>query len=356
MAQRSKIEWTDATWNPIRGCSRVSEGCRNCYAERIAARFSGHGEPYQGLALMKNGKPHWTGQVRLIEETLTLPLRWKKPRRVFVNSMSDLFHEALGRKEICRILEIMRRSTRHVFQVLTKRPARMREILEHISAFSGTPPAHIWWGVSVENQQTADKRIPLLLQTPAAVRWVSYEPALGPVDFNRINYRLQLRTSLKSFLEFEGKSEEEAAKEAEANTTGGEEPLLDVLRGHYFDGWDSGTDGKKLDWVVAGGESGSGARPAHPDWFRSVRDQCQAAGVPFFFKQWGEWEPSLNFPEQFKNARPTTPCMMLAADGHTGHSQAEMQGHPRFGLVVRTGKKAAGRLLDGREFNEYPER
>ncbi len=127
MGDKSKIEWTDATWNPIRGCSRVSEGCRNCYAERVAARFSGEGQPYQGLAVMTESGPRWTGEVRLIEEHLEDPLRWKKPRRIFVNSMSDLFHEKVKYEWIERIYEIMRAAHWHTFQVLTKRAERMRD-------------------------------------------------------------------------------------------------------------------------------------------------------------------------------------------------------------------------------------
>jgi protein gp37 len=290
MGDQSKIEWTDATWNPIRGCSRVSEGCRFCYAERVAARFSGIGMPYEGLAVVKSDGPHWTGEVRFIEERLGDPLRWRKPRRIFVNSMSDLFHEKLNTDAIVRICEVMGRAKQHIFQVLTKRPERMLGLLTDLQAFGGNPPGHIWWGVSVEDQATADERIPLLLQTPAAVRWVSYEPALGPVDFTAIR-----RTRAEGFMR--------------------------PLDGRF----------NKLDWIVAGGESGHGARPAHPDWFRSVRDQCVAAGVPFFFKQWGEWRPK------------------------------EKRGYGSIGFfndgteVERVGKKAAGRLLDGREWNQYPE-
>src|SRR3990167_3694397 len=251
MGNRSAIEWTSATWNPIRGCSRVSEGCRNCYAERIAARFSGPGKPYEGLAkigrvIMTDGQRthttafRWTGEGRLIEEALTLPLRWKSPRRIFVNSMSDLFHERVPDEWIDRIFAVMALCPQHAFQALTKRPERMREWFDNtgrdgvavtakypeFEAFKRVslaetmwPLPNVWLGVSVEDQTTADERIPLLMQTPAAVRWVSYEPALGPVDFN--NY---LPPDLNAF-----------------------------------------TDWKGLDWIVAGGESGPGARPTHPD-------------------------------------------------------------------------------------------
>lgn len=321
VGDRSKIEWTDASWNPIRGCSRVSEGCRNCYAERQAARQAGRRGAYEGLVQLgtrrnsiesaKRGPrrgPSWTGVVRLADEdTLRLPLRWRQPRRIFVNSMSDLFHEKLERRMIAAIFGIMALCGRHVFQVLTKRPERFPGFMEHLdericvaNAFRllgepcptcdmshEWPLPNVWLGVSVENQRTADERIPLLLQTPAAVHFVSYEPALGPVDFRRPQF------------------------------------------------------GKKtaIDWIIAGGESGPGARPAHPDWFRSARDQCQAAGVPFFFKQWGEWLPldhaQIPFPSGVHYAWAENP---------PGKAQA----------CKRVGKKLAGRLLDGRFWNEYP--
>ena len=217
------IAWTDESWNPVRGCSRVSEGCRNCYAETMAARFSGVGQPYEGLAKMTPSGPRWTGEVRLVSEHLADPLRWKRPRRVFVNSMSDLFHEKLPDEVIAAVFGIMSAASEHTFQVLTKRAARMVEWFKwaaseaarraHIDAAhfctklaaeelreSGEtkirgiqagrwPLPNVWIGVSVEDQATADERIPLLLQCPAAVRWVSYEPALGPVDFRAVQMR-----------------------------------------------------------------------------------------------------------------------------------------------------------------------
>ena len=201
----TSIEWTDDTWNPTRGCSRVSEGCRNCYAERVAARFSGAGKPYEGLATMTPSGPRWTGKVALIEEHLADPLRWRTPRRIFVNSMSDLFHESVPDEWIDRIFAVMAIARDHTFQILTKRPERMREYLEQVSderdmqrwarwadiakspCAAGMfdeldwPLPNVHLGVSVEDQATADARIELLLQTPAAVRWASYEPALGPL-------------------------------------------------------------------------------------------------------------------------------------------------------------------------------
>ena len=342
MADKSKIEWTDATWNPIRGCSRVSEGCRNCYAERVAARFSGPGQPYEGLAIMKRepgedskGDPRWTGNVRLIESALDAPLHWKKPRKIFVNSMSDLFHEEVHDGSIDRIFAVMACSQQHTFQVLTKRPKRMRDYCESFPSMDGPemsarvavalgamgysfevaaeafhsinlwPLPNVWLGVSVEDQKTADERIPLLLNTPAAVRWVSYEPALGPVDLSEITW------NKKDF----GESQNDRGSNA----------------------W--------IDWLVCGGESGPGARPMHPDWARAARDQCQAAGVPFFFKQWGEWLSVDNWPIN-KNGR------WYSTERAAGRLYRGMDAHGmRF---VRAGKKAAGRQLDGREWNEFP--
>ena len=218
MADKSKIEWTDATWNPVTGCTRVSTGCENCYAERLAAgRLRSH-PSRQGLT-DEHGR--WNGEVRLNEQWLDQPLRWKRPRRIFVCAHSDLFHPAVHGEWINKVFRIMRRSDRHQFQVLTKRPERMRDYVRPRVRL----PDHIWLGVSIEDQRTADERLPLLLDTPAAVRWVSAEPLLGPV----------------------------------------------CLAG--------------MDWVVVGGESGPGARPMDPRWARGIRDQCAAAGTPFFLKQ-----------------------------------------------------------------------
>jgi protein gp37 len=322
LGDKTKIEWTDASWNPIRGCSRVSEGCRNCYAERIAARFSGPGQAYEGVAEMRRScgtpgqavhgakeVPRWTGKVRFIEEHLEDPLHWKKPRRIFVNSMSDLFHEKILDKWIHLIFGVMAACPQHIFQILTKRPLRMREWAREVEnrvpkagcnpwlvdwpSPTGEPRTgkwplpNVWLGVSVEDQKTADERIPLLLQTPAAVRWISYEPALGPVDLWKYTY-----SDVK-------------------------------MKEHSL-----------LDWVVCGGESGPGARPMHPDWARSVRDQCAAAGVPFFFKQWGAW--------------------ISVGQGFCSGKDFRKTNSKRDGAFHRVGKKAAGRLLDGREWNEYP--
>ena len=190
VASKTDIEWTDFSWNVLRGCSRISEGCRNCYAEVVANRFKEPGLPYEGL-ITKTGQ--WNGQVRVIEKLMDQPLRWRKPRRIFVNSMSDIFHENVDDYTIRRIFDVMAQAKQHTFQILTKRVERMHQLLslwdqvgitgEH---FHGHPLKNVWLGVSAEDQATADERIPLLLQTPAVVRWLSIEPLLGPVDLTAL--------------------------------------------------------------------------------------------------------------------------------------------------------------------------
>ena len=264
MGDKTGISWTDATWNPLAGCSRVSEGCRRCYAELEAHRLGERlGQTkYQGLTKLVGGEPRWTGDVRLWEPALDQPLRWKRPRRIFVNSMSDLFHEAVPDEWIDQILGIMALATQHTFQVLTKRPRRMLDWwLARKPAVWSDPKAdepdlsNVCWGVSVEDQATADARIPLLLKTPAAVRWVSYEPALGEVHF-------------EPWLPY---------TDALAKLAGYRMARGAIAWGHL----------SPLSWIVVGGESGPGARPFDLGWARSTVAQCRAAGVPVFVKQLG---------------------------------------------------------------------
>ena len=239
------IEWTDTVWNPVRGCSLVSAGCANCYAMKQAHRFSGKGKPYEGLTELGPQGPRWTGKVRLVPDVLEAPLHWRQPRRVFVNSMSDLFHEDVPDEFIDRVWGIMSLAPRHTYQILTKRPERMLAVVSKLVARhacrdgSDWPLPNVWLGVSVENQQTADERIPLLLQTPAAVRFVSAEPLLGAIDLCR------------------------------------------YCAPNFPCDWPG------LDWVIVGGESGPKARPCYMAWILSIKDQCQAAGVPVFIKQLG---------------------------------------------------------------------
>jgi protein gp37 len=288
------IEWTDETWNPTVGCSRVSEGCRNCYAERQAFRNEAMGwDRYQGLTKKVGREIRWTGVVRLVPSVLAKPLSWRKPRRVFVNSMSDLFHESLPDETIAAVFGVMASAPRHTFQILTKRPARMAEFLRqgdppiaYVQAArragvevgwpvveygrikeTPVPLANVWLGVSVEDQATADERIPLLLQTHAAVRFVSYEPALGPVDFRLF---LPCRTC-------EGDGSVPVVGGGAACPACFDYAAGSPHRGPY------------LDWIIVGGESGPGGRPFDAAWARSTIAQCRAACVPVFVKQMGRW-------------------------------------------------------------------
>jgi len=347
VADKSKIEWTDASWNPIVGCSKVSEGCRNCYAIRSANRMNGNIESYRGLTVIKNGKPEWTGTVRFIEERLTQPLLWKRPRMIFVNSMSDLFHEDVADRLVAETWAIMAMAPQHIFQVLTKRAKRMKSFLEmdgfldHVQFFLNDynspvkikeiwPLLNVWLGVSVENQQAADERIPLLLQTPASVRWISAEPLLGEID-------------LESYAPF--CFEKIPANERSA--------IKNIFPGGLPRNSLNDQISPKLNWVVAGGESGPNARPSHPDWFRSLRDQCLEYDIPFFFKQWGEWGTTEQFVA-YKNS-------VLKTVRHDGSTKPlRVLDYDLFPILkkdamIRVGKKTAGRLLDGIEWNEYPE-
>jgi protein gp37 len=286
----TRIEWTDETWNPTIGCTKVSAGCKNCYAERLWPKVEG------SRVKREDGEPRPFTNVRCHPERLDAPLHWRKPRRVFVNSMSDLFHEDVPDEFIDKIFAVMALAPQHIFQALTKRPERMLRYCQTDDSSNheydpdlggeatrdafiegqaqaiyekrhGEDPSmclavhqplkNVWLGVSVEDQATADERIPLLLQTPAAVRFVSYEPALSPVDF-------------WTYL---------TESEGCANCGDDSFPL-----GHCCDDPAIVTT-PALDWIIAGSESGPRARPAELDWYRSLRDQCSAAGVPFFLKQ-----------------------------------------------------------------------
>lgn len=332
MSATTGIEWCDSTWNPIRGCSRVSRGCEHCYAERVAYRFSGPGQPYEGLATKVNDHASWTGKVALAEEHLLDPLKWKpltthrgvlcglrsgeqtcncpsRPRRVFVNSMSDLFHPAVPDEWIDRIFAVMALCPQHTFQVLTKRPERM---LAYWSAACGRladviesmrfdeprravgplphlgggerwfPLSNVHLGVSVEDQKTADERIPLLLQTPAAVRFISAEPLLGAIDLTW----------------------DDAWGGEGAPPMTGREPTEEQIsgpNGSHFIRYGA----SRLDWAIVGGESGPGARPMQLAWCLSLAEQCKTAGVPFFMKQgskanWKDFKNIESFPKELQ--------------------------------------------------------
>lgn len=255
------IQWTDRTWNPTRGCRRTSPGCLNCYAERVAARFSGPGHAYEGLITLSANGPRWNGSARVIEGALREPLSWRKPQRVFVDSMSDLFYEQFSDDDISRIFAVMGNAPQHTFQVLTKRTERLLRWSKNNGPFGTNvraaafkmglsdslrwPLPNVWIGASVEDQKHATRRIGDLVRVAAAVRFLSYEPALGPVDF-----------SLNGILP--------------RDWAPGYHPVSNFIH-----------------WIIVGGESGSGARPFDIEWARSAIAQGKQAGVPIFVKQLG---------------------------------------------------------------------
>lgn len=336
MGDRTGIEWTDATWNPQVGCSRVSRGCQHCYAETQAAGRLINVDAYKGVTT--NGR--FNGTVNLLPDRLDQPVRWKRPRRIFVNSMSDLFHKNVPVTWIADVFATMAYASQHTYQVLTKRPERMAELVaspEFVTLVRGRretmglnlawqwPLPNVWLGTSVENQRTADERVPHLLSTPAAVRFLSVEPLVGPVDLGIGDPHKDHESD-----DVHGYPHPRVCLTCSTEDS-------DV---EYFRRDCAGEVG--LGWVIVGGESGKGAAPMHPDWVRSIRDECIDAGVPFLFKQWGEWTPCTDRPthrvayggEHYLNA-PT--CLM-------SHEE----------LIRRAGKKAAGRELDGRTWDEYP--
>jgi len=311
MATITKIEWADASINPLVGCSKVSPACDNCYAERLAARMVHNPAVAQRYAGTVDAHGKWTGQINVLpNELLEKARRMRRPRRIFVGSMSDLFHPHVPDGHIARVFTQMAYVGHHTYMLLTKRPDRMRELLSRPDMQDAVrctlqrwrdeadlppqdfrwPLPNVWLGTTVEDQARADERVPELLAAPGALHFVSCEPLLGPVDFTRI-------------------------------IVGSAVP---VLR-----------------WVIAGGETGPGARPSHPDWFRSLRDQCKAHDVPFFFKSWGEWAEGSCYDPKFE---PVANDPTLTVDDR------------RLKVVAmsRVGKARSGRLLDGVEHNAIP--
>ncbi len=337
------IEWTQRpgtkgeTWNPTTGCNKISAGCKNCYAEIMHRRLAAMGQRKYDRAFSAGVVTH--------ADTLTIPFGWKKPRTVFVNSMSDLFHADVPFEFIDQVFAIMALTPQHTYQILTKRPERMAEYFATRDKFVAIPPTvikpfaakfmpenqvvmsemrqhplpNVWLGTSVENQATANERIPHLLRVPAAVRFLSCEPLLGAVDL-KVAPLHQWPTG-EYWLPNKGESDDWK------------------YHMHRIDG---------IHWVIAGGESGPGARAMHPNWAHSLRDQCHAAGVPIFFKQWGEWEP---IDQPWKQDSPTplaTNEQWLNYEGGQGfHGEHVWR-------MRRVGKHASGNLLDGQVHNAFP--
>ena len=272
----SKIEWTERTWNPITGCTKISAGCKHCYAETMAKRLQ---------AMGTRGYENGFGITVQLDAVFEKPLHWKKPSMIFVCSMADLFHENIAYHYIERVMQIIEQCPQHTFQILTKRAKNMRAFFE-----SRAVPKNVWLGVTCENQETADERIPHLLSIDASARFLSCEPLLGDINL-------------------------------------------------WNAGWFLSGENVDINWVIVGGESGHDARPMNPDWARSIRDQCLAANVPFFFKQWGEWISECQLTEQQKSS------FFCRKSNNTFRGDL---------LVYKVGKKRAGRLLDGVIYDAMP--
>jgi protein gp37 len=349
VSSSTSIEWTrgddgspGATWNPVTGCTQVSPGCDACYALTFAERWRGVPGHY-----FENGF-----DVQLRPDKLLLPLKWKKPRKIFVNSMSDLFHDDIPDEYIAKVFAVMAATPQHTYQLLSKRHSRMRSLLSSetfqiaakaaytdlwLSRFDtggrlvigAWPLNNVHVGVSVENQMWADIRIPALLQTPAAVRFISAEPLLGPITLFDQDHRRHQR-----------------------DWDGGDWLCLDCSTEEKDVPWRvvNRADQPSIGWVIAGGESGGRARPAHTDWFRSLRDQCAAVDVPYLFKQHGAYRGFLTADEAHRPAS-------LYVNVSTGEAlpEAQVPDTGSWQAVWRLGKKAAGRTLDGVEHNGFPQ-
>lgn len=326
MSDTSKIEWTDATWNPFLGCSKASPGCKGCYAIRQVHRMAHNPNPKMAAAnagLVTIDGKNWTGKVRFIEDRLGIPAQWRRPKRIFVNSLSDLFHPTARFEDIHKVFAVMQVHDQHTYQILTKHPDNMLRFLIWLkeqremeyapgctdgrAAILRMPAPNILLGCSVENQNWALLRW-APMGTISAMGWatfVSYEPALGPVDWSRWEF---------------------------------------------------------LKWLISGGESGPGARLHHPDWHRDTRDFCVTHEIPYFFKQWGAYTPYLS---EIKSEDDKTWNEFVNLDGTTGWaaiskadevSVTNWCGDIKEGMVCmeRVGKKKAGRMLDGRQWSEFP--
>jgi protein gp37 len=463
MSATTRIEWADKTWSPIIGCDRVSPGCDRCYAITTANIRSAHPNPkvsvpFAGTVQRTTAGLDWTGRVNLLEDRLTEPLRWRRPARVFVNSQSDLFHHEVPDEFIVRVFAVMAATPHHTYQVLTKRHGRMRALLSS-PAFAEAvdrafldltvnrqmgiaqtersyPLPNVWLGVSVEDQKRAALRVPALLDTPAAVRFISAEPLLGPVDLTAWMPPVapmpaeeapatwaewtwpdwvpaEVRVRIEEFWsDSQGRSprywirdmHDQGAPAFGARLTmddgfGQNPPQVTGRYVHCWGnigrlaldddptgggrafaytsfGWNAYRQTRGIDWVIVGGESGPGARAMHPDWARSLRDQAVAARAAFLFKQWGEYltatvedDPAFSGGRAYNNPLGGRSSATLRELGPSrtfrgGETRLMRPGDRTRGgtvmldrdtIAVRVGKGKAGRELDGREWNEYPD-
>jgi len=322
--KQHKISWLNIpgyipeTWNPIIGCSKVSPGCENCYALSMAKRLAGmeraNGTANYRLTLMPdqdNKQTEWNGHTLLLTDRLNKPAEWAKPRAIFVCSMGDLFHEHSDFEKIDAVFSVMSDCDQHIYILLTKRPEVAKRFFAWKLQYHNIPwqpKPNSWLGVTAENQEQANKRIPILLQLPAAKRFVSIEPMLGMVDLLNLNEGIGLH--------------------------------CDCLSGQAFSLGETYHGGPQLDWVICGGETGSKARPMHHLWVESVRDQCKEAGTPFFFKQWGEW---MSLHDSSEDQELKSKGSTLVGSGWFANT------------MIKVGRKTAGDLLYGKQYHAWPE-
>lgn len=322
---KTKIEWTDYSWNPIRGtkgrhhCTKISDGCKNCYAEKMNIRFGG---------------PKYTAgadTIRLDEKVLQEPLKLKKPHMVFVCSMTDLFHEQVPDEWIIRMFKVMIQASSHIFQVLTKRTERLQKFAYEFSDSPNWPPPNVWFVASTEDQDMADLRIPQLLGSRVGTCGVSIEPMLGPIDLSKYlgEHTYHCACGYKH-------EEDEMMYQ-------GDGQYRCIRCGELC------CPGPTLDWVIVGGESGPSARPMHPDWARKVLDQCMCTDTPFYFKQWGGWVPYYEYTKTFRDLKGKLGYRQVHPDGTVSGVNG-----PESERMAKVGKKKSGRVLDGKTYDEFP--
>jgi protein gp37 len=362
MSDRSKIEWTDTTWNVTSGCNKCSPGCANCYALRDTWRMLGNPNPkissrYLGTVekIFGSGELRWTGRINLHQDKLQDPLQWRKPRMIFVDSMSDLFHPDVPFSFVDEVMEVIRGCRQHIFQIVTKRADRMYHYFNNGNTWHGRSLVgelpNMWLLTTVTNQEEAERNINLLLYIPAAVRGVSVEPMLEGIDLNR---------DTGGTLWIGG---QRGCQGTHSHTRPHDDGSPGNRPHHHHDNRCL----KGLDWVICGGETGKNARPMHPQWVRDLRDQCKVARVPFFFKSWGEWLPasqmssqgidsdSLYYPAPKSDPEGIQKCKVpngvLQLDG----SFPDFKFPSGAMHMFHVGKAAAGYLIDGEEWRQFPE-